>query len=741
MRKRSANRFRKRLASLTNDHKPQSGALRTVRDLAQRGSFAAALTQINTLAGSFSGEAQFKLLLFAGDIYFKQGKFSQAAQTYATIYQQAVSGGQPSVWLRAGIGRVRSLLKSVQVTQAVTQAQLLMSQVVVSQQQYQQQVTLADAIIQAGGQATIPAQPPAIGGVSARLGRLFFSEGETDTAKQLFQSALQADANHCKARLGLAEITLREGRPADAENLIKETIALNHYGIDTLAAWPLLLAACRQTGNDPLGSNLLDGLVQVAPGLKARALLLVAQGLRRQNDDRWRTIATSWLQASPSDSAPIAAEFNKLIVASDKITVSSGAARQQNVQNLINTPRLGPHEKLHAAKELVRATLANGQDPQIDALLAQMAAGLPANFQPVIIHGLARACRKANRSDLALALFQRNVTSQTPDNKWWGKAVWAMGHIQQEQGAMAAAAGLFWQFYQQPSQPQRLRFYALAQWARILTATGQSNGLATVKSQLAAALPSLTDYELVLDLARQIRISSFDAQLAETAFQQGLQLAMQAFNAAQHPSPAATILFKLARRANDFAHYDAIIATWAGLNNAKKQWIWSTKGDYWSYLELVFRAYRDKGQATKAEQFALPILNDSATPPEGYAILGISYAIFKGNKKDFQTMFAVYQKMIQRAPTYEWTSAAYYWFALRAWTQGSPSQTRAYADQMLLALGHDLGFQWKLNMAAAGWCLKAGLDLSQASLQSGVSIDKLQAQLNIIHKDLVRLTS
>jgi hypothetical protein len=689
----------------------------------------------------FSGEAKFKLLLFAGDSLFKQGKFVEAAQAYATLYQQAVTVGSTVAWLRGGLGQVRSLLKTAQVTQAVTQAQSVIAQAAAFEQQYQQQIALADAIIQNGGQATIPAQPPGAARVTSRLGRLFLAEGEPDTAKQFFQSVLPTDPNNCQARLGLAEIALRENRPSDAEDLLKETIGLNQYGAETIAAWPLLLAACRQTGNDPLGSNLMDGLAQAQPAIKARTLLLLAGSLRGQNDARWRTIATDWLQTSSSDSAPIAAEFNKLIVASDKIAASSPGQRLQNVQSLMATPQLGPQEWLHAAKELVRARLASGQDSQINALLTQTAASVPANFQPAIIHGLARACRKANRLDLALALFQQNASNQSADTKWWGKAIWAMGHIQREQGALAAAASLFWQFYQQASQPQRLRFYALAEWSRIITASGQANGITTVKAQLAAALPSITDYELVLDLARQIRISSFGSTLAEAAFQRGLLLATQAFNAAAHPSPAATILFKLCRRANDFAHYNAIITTWTGLSDAKKQWLWSTKGDYWSYLELVFRAYRDAGQAASAEQFITPYLNDPATPPEGYATLAISYATLKGSQKDFQTMFSVYQKMMQVAPTYEWTSAAYYWSALRAWTQGSAGQAAAYADQMLLALGHDLGLQWKLNMAAAAWCLKAGLDVSQVPPQSGIAADKLQTQLSVIQKDLARLTS
>jgi thioredoxin-like negative regulator of GroEL len=735
MRKRSINRFRKRRASTVNDQNPQSTVLRTLRDLIQRGNYAVALTQINSLVDTYTGEMKLKLLALAGDSLFKRGNFSAAAQAYATIYQSAIS--ESLDWLRPGIGQIRSLLKVGQTTQAIAQSVVLTSQTVAAQQQYQQRLTQADLILAAGGQAIIPARPPGIDTVSSRLGRLFLAEGETGTAKNLFQAAVQVNPSHCQAKLGLAEIALRENRPGDAESLLRDAISLNQNNADTIAAWPLLVSACKETGNDPLSSNLVNGLAQATPSVRARATLVLTRSLRANNDSRWQIVSTNWLQNFSSDNVVVPVELNKLTVATDRQTGQSAAQCLQDAQALLASPGLGPQEWLSAAKELVRARFTNKIDPQIDSLINQVPDTIPSGFKIAVIHGLARACHNAERFDLALALYQRNASSQAATTKWWGKAVWNMGKIKQTQGDTTAAAALFWQFYQQTAQPQRLRYYALTEWARLINSNGQSGGTATVKTQIAAALPSLTDYELVLDLARQVKISAFGAALAETAFQKGLQLAMQAFNASTHPAPAATILFKLCRRANDFAHYDAIIATWTALTDAQKQWLWSTRSDYWSYLELVFRAYRDSGRLSEAERFATPFLNDAGTPPEGYAAIAASYAAMKRGQGNLATMFLVYRKMIQTAPTFEWTSVAYYWFALQAWKQGSVMQAGVYANQILLALGKDSGLQWKQDMATAAWCLKSGLDASQIPVS--FSPVQVQLQLAVIQKDLTKL--
>jgi len=154
---------------------------------------------------------------------------------------------------------------------------------------------------------------------------------------------------------------------------------------------------------------------------------------------------------------------------------------------------------------------------------------------------------------------------------------------------------------------------------------------------------------------------------------------------------------------------------------------------------LIFRGLRDGFSFAEADIFMMPFLDDPATPPQGYAILGVSYAAMKRSQGDFSTMFAVFGKMVQLAPTHEWASAAYYWFALRSWKQGDGAQTASLAEKMLVALGNDWGMKWKQEMAAAALCLKAGLDLSQVSASAGIAVEELHAQLAVIQTDLSRI--
>jgi tetratricopeptide (TPR) repeat protein len=280
------------------------------------------------------------------------------------------------------------------------------------------------------------------------------------------------------------------------------------------------------------------------------------------------------------------------------------------------------------------------------------------------------------------------------------------------------------------------------EWVKELLATGQADLIAQAKPQIQAALPQITDYELVLDLARKIYWGWKDPawrSFASGIYQQGRQMALQAFDAAGNPSVAADILFKFCRRANnDFHDGNAILATWAQLSDVKKQWLWSESENYWFYLNYVLSAYRDATRYPEAEQFITPLLNDPATPPNGYVILANSYAEMKRRQNDWTTAFSIYAKMAQAAPTNEWTAAAYYWFALRAWKQRDAAQTNAFAEKILLALGKDCSLLWKQGLCAAALCFKAGLDVSQIPPQTEVPADQLQWRLKVIQTDLGR---
>ncbi|MGI8964632.1 MAG: tetratricopeptide repeat protein, partial [Limisphaerales bacterium] len=677
-----------------------------------------ALTQIDQeVAGNPDPDYKAKLLSLAGDCLFKQGKFGEAATVYAQVFRQVQDRAQ--AWLRPLVGQVRSLLKNVQVEEAQARAVTAMETALAHQQEYKTLLAQAQTTVATGGQAVIPARPPSPAEVANRLGKFFFAEGEPAAAKTLFQQALQLSPNSTQARLGLAEIALREGDGATVATLARQVIVLGLYRAKTLAAWNILLAAGRKTGTNVIDTVLLNGLAQATPSVRARAVLVLVRGLRNQNDARWQQVATNWLQESTGSNPTITAELRKLKSANTRLTNDTPANRIQAAQSLLSTANLSPNEWLSAAKEVVQSTLLQNQSPEISDLIAQAVNRFGPTKRATATHGLALACKKANRPDLATQLFEQNIATASGDDL--GRSLSALGKLQSEQGNHVEAAASFWSYSQNAAFPARMRLYALLQWTREVVSANQPELVVQARPQIEAALPQITDYELVLDLSRQIRYSKLPRDFALQIFQRGQQLALQAFDATAHPSPAATILFKLCRRANDHAQYDAMIATWTRINDAKRQWLWSESNEYWQWLEHIFRAYRDNHRAPEAEQFIAPFLNDSATPAHGYATLGVSFAAMKRNQNDFTGMFSVYEKMAQVAPAHEWTSAAYYWFALRAWKQGNTNQSKTFADKMLLALGKDWKMYWKENMVACALCLKAGLDVSQIPAQTTIS--------------------
>lgn len=740
-RKRNPNGFHKQRATDAVAARASSSVLRTIRDVLQGGDYQNALTQINQLLGATTDAAfQSRLVSLAGDCLFKQGNFSDAADTYARAGQLAQ--GHPLSWFRPVVGQVRSLLKSVQVDAAQTAALAAVQTAQTIYQQYEIQLAQVEATVAAGGQAVIPAEPPSPANVAGRMGNAFFEEGESATAKSFFQAAIQFDSANCHALLGLAEITLRENNPLQAISYARQALVTNQFHAQSLSAWTILLAAGRKSGADVLDSSLLNSLVQSPAPVRARAVLLLANHLRGQSDARWTQIANDWLQQAGSTNPIITAELRKLQSAQNRVTNASLNDRLQAAQNLLQTPNISPLEWLSATKEVVRTSLLLGQSIDAGSLIAQGVSLFGQDKQAEYTHGLALACQKANRADLAISLFQQNVATTT--GAAWGKSVWALARLQAAQGDHAGAAQSFWNYSQNSSVPQKFQLYALLQWVTELVSAGQPD-LIPAKPQIEAALPQITDYELTLDLARKVRRTLKDSNsriFAAEIYQRGQQLALQAFNAAGNPSVAASILFKFCRRAsNDFQDADAVLSTWTQMSDEKKQWLWSESQNYWNYLELVFRACRDKRQFDQAEQFVTPLLNDPATPPNGYAILGISYAIQKRVQKDFPGMFSIYEKVAQVAPTQICTSSAYYWLALRAWKQGDTAQAATFANKLLLSLGNDWKLFWKHDYAAAAFLLKAGLDITQISPQAGFSADVLQKQLSSMQADLALLNA
>lgn len=342
-RKNNPNGFRKRRDGNRPDYNAQSGALREIRAQVQSGNFARALARVDgEVSGNNDSIYQSKLLTLAADCLFKQGKFAEAADAYGKIC--GIVQNSPVDWLSPALAQVRSLLKAVQITDALGLANTVLQTVIANQQQCENQLTQLAANVNSNGQATIPAKPSNPVGVASRLGKLFLAEGEVDTAKLFFQQALQINPNACQTRIGLAEIALREGNVADATTLAADAIKLGHYQAKTLPAWQILLATSHKSGA-PIDAKLIGGLAAALPSVRARATLELARGLRRQSSSSWKTLATNWLQNEGLSNSTIAAELKKLVFADTHKSPGDALSDQlQAAQNLLNAPGISPME-------------------------------------------------------------------------------------------------------------------------------------------------------------------------------------------------------------------------------------------------------------------------------------------------------------------------------------------------------------------------------------------------------------
>lgn len=730
---RNPQGFRKRHNQSNGGH---VSPLQAVAAQIQRREFEGALRDLDRqLVGNPSPLERGRVLALVGDALFKQGKFVQARGAYARAGQMPAGGAELSA--RSGYGEIRSLIRQGRGPEARDRGAAIVSAAADFETEYRIQMRKVAANLSGPTPVVVSAVPPRASVVASRIGQFLVQGGDLDGGRSFFESAIKLNPQGAsRARLGLAEIALREGNFGRAMELGQSAILVGQFRAKTLSAWPLLLAAAAGSKTDFVELGFWRRLAEAKPSVRARARLLILRAMRARGDSRWQSLANTWLQEDQDRHPVAAAETRKLLLAQAKAGHSVAGERGQTARALLDTPSLGPKEWLAGLKAEARAEIDAGRTPDFEQRIARGIALYGAEAGSFLIHGLALACREG-RPEIALTLLQRNIDHQAPSSLQWGRSLWAKARVYKSLGRPSEAAQAYWSFYQQSGQPQRLRLYALLEWTRALV--GGKQALATVTAQLQSVIPQLTDFELTLDLARQVRCSALEPSLADKIFEQGRMLAMQNFDVAIHPSAAVSILFKLCRRANDFTRYDVMIDTWTRLSPDKKKWLWSTKSDFWMWLEHVFRAYRDSGKLDEADFLLSGFLSDPSTPPEGYAILGISIAASKRDQKDMSGAMAIYEKMAQIAPSYEWTSVAYYWLALRSWVSGDRVQACHFGERILVCVGNDRGMYWKEEMHVSAMCIQARLDRSMFPANSGISVERFTNQLKVIGDDMARL--
>ena len=736
-------KFRKRAATNLTDLSPISTTLRSVRDQIQRRNFPGALSTLNTLlsGAKLDTATRARVLSFVADSQFEQGKYADAVAAYQQA--SALSLGQTRTWLRPGMGHVISLLRNAQPEQALAQARALVQTAISVQAQARPALTTLTS------RTMVAARPWNADAVATRLGKQFLGEGEITAAKELLAQAQQINPRPTLATsLALALVAEHEDRLADAASLARQTLAVGNYQAKTLSVWPLLLRVNHQLGVTGVDGDLLAALAKSLPSVRARATLIIVKTLRSQNVPQWSQLASGWLTPKRSAAYPrVAAEFQKLLLSTQRLQADAPGEQSAAALRLQATPLVSPQEFLFGIKEQVRASCFTNPPVPADwrPLVAQMVARYGEKFRAQGTHSLALSYLQGQRHDLARAVLQANVATTAATDPAWAKSVAALARLERTLGNDAEAARWFLTLNQNASVAPRFRLYALLGWVQEVLKSASpvqaSATLAQARPQLQAAIAQAQDYTLLLDLGRHLSFGPAAVRdLAGGTLDRGVQLAQTALTQASDASHAAVILAKMAQRQSDLKRFGDVTTYWESLSTDRKNWLWSSKTEFWEYLALVFQAYDDSGKEAAAEALATTYINDTGTPPAAVTTLAMPYGAYLMRVGRCAESLRLFGWAVPRNPSASVTAVGYYWLALSAWKAGDRAGAQNLAGNLLLALGQHAGELMDHHWQGKALIIQAGMQPTGVSTQAvGFSPTKLQQLAVTIQGDLGRL--
>lgn len=476
-----------------------------------------------------------------------------------------------------------------------------------------------------------------------------------------------------------------------------------------------------------------------------RCLILVRALRDEHRADLWIPLADAWISSPDSNhAAGVAAEIRKLTLSDARIANKSPADAKSAASALLSTKGISPYEFLAAAKELVRSTLFLGTTPDVEGLLQRGQSLFGAAFSVRLLQGLAIASMMAKRHDVARPLLQRAIATAQVGSSAWGRAVWALARMETVLGRDAQAAAGYKLVGNNSATPARFRLKAKLEWAKSLVKAGDAGPVAAAAPAILAILTPVTDYETLLDFARQLRFApAVLKDLQEQVFARGEALAEQArVLAAANPVTSLTVLFKLTRRRDDLFKYSATVAAWESLSAERKLWLWTARTEFWELLSYVYKAYFYTNQFAKAETLFESYSNDPATPSAGAAILAVTRGLMHVNSGQMAPAMVAFKSAVARDPSNLVCAHAYYWLALDAWIQNLSTEVQIKAENILRCIGPEPSLQGYWILEAKALCLQADLDVTRISpLVVRHSPQQMRGYVSQILEDLQRLAS
>lgn len=694
------------------------------------------------LTDGASDQLKADVLNLSADALFAQGKFAEADNAYAQALLLARNDSLAKA--RSSIGRLRSLLKNVQVTDALTLANAFLNDTVVDWQTYCSEVAQAQSATNGGQVATVPPQPIRPTVVASRIAKQFFDEGEVEAARNFWnQSVALEPAGATKARIGLAEIYLRNNLPSDASAFANQALQIGKFQKKTLSAWTILIKANQLQGIAGVDTSLLQKLQSIKATVRARAIFCIVRCLRSHGDPVWKDIAIQWLQNNNSTKTfIIAAELKKLLLSSPSSAAQGSSSIAGAASALIQTANVTPLEWTFAIKQMVASALATNTYCDWQALVQQGVNTFGEIFRSRLTHAVARTFIKASRSDLAQPLLENALSSLPNTDSVWGKSAWSLASLKESFSDFTAAANLYQLISQNPSTASRFRVQAKVRWVRSLIASGQTSEISSAVSEISSILVQSQDHRLLLDCSRQLYLGSPELKpLADTLFSTGETLAKQMLQAATSSEEAATLSAIIALRQSDLNKPERVVQDWETLSPQRRLWLWSTKKEHWEYLGLVVRSYIRLGQASTAETLVNQYLQDPATPVDGIAILGVRWGLYKISKSQLAAAIPFFERAAALSPNNINTVYAFYWLALKSYTDSDTQASTYYASRIRAIAANQLGIGWLRSMVARSICIAANLQRSSLPTNELIPFDELSRELNIINGDLMSVLS
>jgi hypothetical protein len=686
----------KRQNAKTRPHLAFSQSLREARQLIASNNPAAGLAALNTLAAATRNPARrAKILLTIAESETRLSRHTEALAAFQKASQLAAQAADTDLTLLAGTGIVRSLLRSLRTEEAKTAAAALLADLAAAETAFAQIQNLTPEQLAAKGQITVPARPPRITVGLTKIANAFIQSGLTEEAREFLLKAIQASPNGAsRARQSLAKIALASDEPELAERYAREALLMGRFQAKTTTAWPLYLdARARQNKTPILEPDVLAAFRQHAKGrIAAASGLSIIRVLRAHGDPTWKDLA---IKLTNRKADPIiSTEIEKLIHADAKLFATEEPRKiAARALRLIRSSDVTIQETIAHAKEYVRFSFLAGTDPNLDTVVRIAARKFPAPAILAIRHAACLGAMMAARHDIArpwlLALI--NEAAQIGQAAAWGRANWALARMESLLENNAEAAFYYMEVAAHPTTPPRFKIQAMLRGLKFLGKSGDaSTDIGQLSDNIRAILRETDDFRILLDAARQLALagSNFTA-LKNEAADHGTRLADKAIAAATTPQEQLAHLEYLTRKLYwDLSRTRELLQKWDNLTERQKADFHSTGSSVWyEYLSVIFLSLTESERAIEATALASGIIDANRATPEGYVILGSTYAewLLQNGEKD--KAFEFFEWIAKETPSHRRAAIAHYWLGLKCIINDNNIDGQMHRDLIFKALG------------------------------------------------------